>query len=110
MGPLTGRSAGYCAGSGRPGFVNPGGGCGMGWGRRRGGGWRHSYWATGMPGWMRAGAGVPQGVPSYMAPVAPAPEAERQILENQLTVLQAQLDAVRKRLDEVSTQAPEKKS
>jgi hypothetical protein len=23
MGPMTGRSAGYCAGAGRPGFANP---------------------------------------------------------------------------------------
>ena len=76
MGPMTGRAAGYCAGYGMPGFMNPiaGGGYGGygGWGRgygawgagfrggrgRRGGG-RNGYRATGLPGWTRAGMGLP---------------------------------------------------
>ena len=35
MGPMSGRAAGYCAGYGVPGFVNPGPGRGLGmaWGR-----------------------------------------------------------------------------
>jgi hypothetical protein len=41
MGPMTGRGAGYCAGFGQPGFVNPipgrgKFGFGFGWGRRYG--------------------------------------------------------------------------
>ena len=42
MGPMTGRGAGFCAGSPSPGYVNPYGGrylnrgFGMGWGRGRG--------------------------------------------------------------------------
>ena len=73
MGPMTGRAAGYCAGYGVPGFMNPipGGGYG-GWGRGYGawgagfwggrgrrGGWRNWYQATGLPGWTRAGMGLP---------------------------------------------------
>jgi len=62
---MTGRGAGYCAGGGAPGFVNPGAGGGRGggrgWGARGGwgGGWRHRNWfrATGLPGWMRGWAG-----------------------------------------------------
>lgn len=33
MGPMTGRAAGYCAGFGAPGYVNPGPGWGYGRGR-----------------------------------------------------------------------------
>lgn len=73
FGPMTGRAAGYCAGYGVPGFMNPipGGGYG-GWGRGygaggpgfwggrgRGRGWRNSYRATGLPGWPRAGMSPP---------------------------------------------------
>ncbi|NMC44151.1 MAG: DUF5320 domain-containing protein, partial [candidate division Zixibacteria bacterium] len=63
MGPMTGRGLGYCAGFGMPGYMNPapGRGFGMGFGRGRGfggggRGWRHWYYATGLPGWMRFGA------------------------------------------------------
>jgi len=56
MGPMTGRGAGYCAGYDRPGFANPWvggyGGRGFGGGGR---GWRNMYYATGLPGWARAG-------------------------------------------------------
>ena len=69
MGPMTGRAAGYCAGYSVPGYMNPipgrgfwGRGRGFGWfGRGRGGGrgWRNWYYATGLPGWQRAGMGLP---------------------------------------------------
>jgi len=61
MGPMTGRAAGFCAGYGVPGYMNPIGGRGF-YGRGafgRGRGWRNWYWATGMPGWARAGVGLP---------------------------------------------------
>lgn len=67
MGPMTGRAAGYCAGYAVPGFMNPTGGRGY-WGRGRGGGrgWRHWYYATGLPGWARGGMGYPAwGGPVY---------------------------------------------
>lgn len=63
QGPRTGRAAGFCAGNGLAGFANPAGGRGCGLGRGRGmGGQRHGgrryrnmFFATGLPGWMRAG-------------------------------------------------------
>lgn len=101
MGPMTGRAAGYCTGFGIPDFMNsiPGRGFGMGFGGR-GCGWRHRFYATGLPGWMRSGA-----FPSPMNPQAmsdkPDPEMEKQTLKNQFDVLQAQLDIVKKRLDDL---------
>jgi hypothetical protein len=52
-GPRTGRGLGYCSGYNRPGFTNPNpvfrGG--LGFGRRgMGRGWRHRFYATGIPG------------------------------------------------------------
>lgn len=101
MGPRTGRGAGYCSGSGAPGYANPGPGrgFGMGGGRGRGfggGGWgrRNMYYATGLPGWLRFG---PPGVPYQN----PDPETEKQILKTQADALQSQLDQIRKRLDDI---------
>jgi hypothetical protein len=94
MGRRTGRAAGYCAGYGVPGYANavPGRGFGMGFGRGRG--WRNMFYATGQPGWMRAG--------TYAAPY-PAfdPEMETQALKNQAQILKSQLDAIEKRISEI---------
>ena len=101
MGPKTGRAAGFCAGNDRPGFMNPAGG-GMGVGRGAGGGGgrgrgrRNMFLATGLPGWQRFGA----------AP-AVAPETETQLLREQVSALQAGLETVLRRLEELSA-APEK--
>jgi hypothetical protein len=55
-GAMTGRAGGYCAGYALPGFANPLPGHGMRFGGRGGGhGWRHWYYASGQPGWARAG-------------------------------------------------------
>ena len=87
MGPMTGRAAGYCAGYPVPGFMNPiprGGygawgrgfgawpvwGAGFLGGRGRRGGWRNWYWATGLPGWARAGMGLPAWGGRVWAPYA----------------------------------------
>ena len=82
MGPMTGRAAGFCAGYGMPGYMNPvaGRGFGMGFGRGRGfgggggRGWRNRFYATGLPGW--AGAGMPYGAP-YAMPYASVPQRSR---------------------------------
>ena len=53
FGPMTGRGMGWCAGANRgygPGRANMFGG-------GRGRGWRHRYYATGVPGWRRYGWG-----------------------------------------------------
>lgn len=55
FGSITGRGMGWCARPGRdygPGRANM-----SGWGRGRG--WRHRYYATGVPGWARYGSGGP---------------------------------------------------
>ena len=126
MGPMTGRAAGYCAGYPTPGFMNPVGGRGFfgggggfgggGWGRGFGGrGRRNRFYATGMPGWMRAGYGTPYpaaggyGMPSA-APfppygaygtAAPAPEGEIEMLKGQAEYLEDALDGIKKRIEEI---------
>lgn len=107
-GPMSGRAAGYCAGFGMPGYANPlpGQGFGMGFGRGRGAwgrgfggggrGWRHMYFATGLPGWARFGA-YPQPNPQV------DPETEKQALKNQAEALQLELDFIKKRLSEIET-------
>ena len=108
MGPMTGRAAGYCAGFGMPGYGNPapGRGLGMGYGRGRGffgrgfggggRGWRHWFWATGLPGWMRFGA--------YASPyLKPDPEMEKQALKNEAAALESEINAIKKRLSEIET-------
>ncbi|HPN74883.1 MAG TPA: DUF5320 domain-containing protein, partial [Candidatus Marinimicrobia bacterium] len=55
MGPMTGRAAGFCAGNNVPGYANPyiGRVFGGGMGRGRGRGFRHWFYATGLPRWAR---------------------------------------------------------
>lgn len=65
IGPMSGRGAGFCAGSEGSGSSDPvpGRGFGMRFGRGRGywgrgfhgGGWRQRFFAAGPPGWMRIG-------------------------------------------------------
>ena len=102
MGPMTGRAAGLCAGNSVPGYANPVGrrgffgfGRGRGFGMRGGGrGWRHWFYATGLPGWARTG---------YQAgfPAAPETESEQQTLKQQAQYLRDSLDAVNKRIEEL---------
>jgi hypothetical protein len=107
MGAMSGRAAGYCAGYGTPGFASPapgrrfGAGVGRGRGSAGGGrGWRHWFYATGLPGWMRFSGYT--AFPGYPAPYrTPDPETEKQALKNQADALQSQLDFVRKRLAEI---------
>ncbi|KUG24361.1 hypothetical protein ASZ90_005826 [hydrocarbon metagenome] len=111
MGPMTGRGAGYCAGFGVPGYMNKfgGRGFGMGFGRgagfggrgARGGGFgfRNRFYATGVPGWAWAGS-------TMSAPYQKIdPATEKQALNNQAEILKTELDAIKKRLDELNTEA-----
>lgn len=123
MGPMTGRAAGYCAGYGMPGYMNPVGGRGFGafgYGRGGGrGGWgrRNRFYATGLTGWQRAG----MGHPAYGAAVAPAPYAAAPIApvvtrEQQLDALKGQaeyfedaLEGIRKQIEELQAAVDAKK-
>ncbi len=102
IGPMTGRAAGFCAGFGVPGWANPlpGRTWGMGWGglggRGGGRGWRNRYYATGLPGWLRAG--LPSGA-AYAA--LPAPEQELAALKRQAEFLETALTNIRKRVQEL---------
>jgi hypothetical protein len=101
-GPLTGRSAGFCAGYGVPGFLNIGYGAGGAFfGGRGGRGWRNRFFATGVPGWQRfAGNPIPPGWPPFTAQsVTPQNELDvlreqAQYLENCLKEIQTRMEAL----------------
>ncbi len=118
-GPMTGRGAGICAGYDVPGDMNPafgrgfGGGRGRGFGRGfRGGGrgWRHQYYATGLPGWAR---GYDYPYPrSAVAPVdsgtvmnAKAAQAEELThLKEQARYFKGVLDDIERRVNDLQQQ------
>lgn len=113
MGPMTGRGMGYCAGFPTPGYMNPGfGGGWFGFGRGRGGGGRgrrNCYYATGLPGWARAGYGMPAyggyGMPAYgmYPPPQPNPEEESAMLKDQAEFLKQQLDDIQNRINDLES-------
>lgn len=124
-GPMTGRGAGSCAGYEVPGYANPALGRGFGGGRGRGlrgggRGWRHQFYATGLPGWAR---GNRMSYPNpEMAPFNPErsesaiqtqPE-EIASLKEQTTFLKEGIEDLERRLSELqmkdgnSSDAPQK--
>jgi hypothetical protein len=117
MGPMTGRAAGYCAGFGAPGYMNPMYGRGFGYGRGygrggRGGGrgWRNMFYATGLPGWMRAGA--PYGYWGPAAPYVPfelTRDQEVEALREQSKFLESSLEEVQRRISELEAGGKEGK-
>ena len=116
MGSMSGRAAGFCAGYSVPGYANPVGGRGNGFGFGRGGGWgrgggrgfRNRYYATGLTGWQRAttypAPGYAPEMPLYGQPAAATREQETEMLRGQSEYLQQQLSAVQKRLEEVEAE------
>lgn len=104
MGPMTGRAAGFCAGYPAPGYANKGPGRAFGRGFGRGAGFRRGFhaggfgrrnrfYASGMPGRGWYGG--------WNAPLA-SQETEQQALRSQAEYLQAELDAIKKRMDELN--------
>jgi hypothetical protein len=103
MGAMTGRRAGYCAGSAGLDYAFIGRRRGFGTGAGRGGGfrsasggrgWRNQYFATGLPGWMRSRP--------YGGPVGRADwPADQAALKRRSQVLQSELDAINKQLDDM---------
>lgn len=94
QGPMSGRRAGYCGGEEMPNYarVRPGQALGpAGWGGRgRGCGWRHRYWATGIPGWVTL-ADVP-------AQQEQSAEFEKETLHQKVKQLQQQMDLINAKL------------
>ena len=96
-GPMTGRGAGYCAGFSTPGFANQAGyggfgrGMGMGRGARVGGrggmgfGFRNRFYA-----------------PETMQTQPISADQEKDYLANEAKALENDLEAIKKRLDELS--------
>ncbi len=109
-GPETGRGADWCATSGTPGHASPPHGSreefagqwrrpGRGLARGRHG-WRNGCHATGLPGWARAGG--------QLGPTAlPDPAAEKEALQHRADALEAELEMIRKLLDETIRGATE---
>lgn len=114
MGAKSGRAAGYCAGFSVAGYTNSGSAENIRFALGRGHrgschGWRNMFYATGLPGCMRAG-NIPfaNGLGVQMSA---DPEAEIQALKNQADALQAELDAIRQRLHGMDSEtAAEKQS
>jgi hypothetical protein len=80
-----------------------------GWGGG-GRGWRHWYYATGLPGWARFGYAPAWGTPPYAAygaPYAPTMTREQEIemLQDQAKYFQDALDDIIKRIEELEQEA-----
>lgn len=75
-GPMSGRGMGFCAGYNVPGCMN-----GHGFGMHRG--YRHMFYATGVPGWARFGNAKDEK--SYL-------KAQAQYLEDQLKYIKDRLN------------------
>lgn len=111
-GPMTGRALGYCAGYPAPGYATAGPGYGRGAGGYGGGGYggggrgfRHRFWATGIPGWERAGYAPAYGPPAgYAPPVAPPPRNEAAALKAESEYLAGVLEDIRSRLAELESE------
>jgi hypothetical protein len=111
---MTGRGMGYCAGFSAPGTFNPIPGRGFwGWGRGSWGcgggrGWRHWYYATGLPRWARGGRGffpyAPRGT-SFAPPVTN--EQEMELLREQADYFNSALEDIKKRIDELGAKRKE---
>ncbi len=105
MGPLTGRGMGFCSGAGaypgrRQGFRPTRGGGAYGRGGR---GWRHVYYATGLPGWAR-GCGF-WGPPGRG--FAWTAEEEYNDLRDYAASLEEELRATRERMEALTREQPQ---
>lgn len=103
-GPMTGRTAGYCAGYNMPGYDNKVSGINfrLDWGRGRniGNGWGCNRRLKNSSGrffnWM------PRGRSYRAAFTEPRPETEKQFLQTRAQVLKSRLDEIKNRLDELT--------
>ena len=125
LGPMTGRSAGYCAGYPVPGYMNPIAGRGRGgFGLGRGGGRGRGFgrgWGRGFSGYGAAypyaygspyGYGAPYNATAYGGyPYAPdlAPQQEADMLKEQVKAMQDEIKAVNDHISELESAAKKKK-
>ncbi|HNV46683.1 MAG TPA: DUF5320 domain-containing protein [Spirochaetota bacterium] len=114
-GSKTGRGAGFCAGYGVAGFQNVGAGFGYGRGRGFGGGgyggggrgWRHVFYATGLPRWARGAYGN-QGWGGAVGYGEFTPEREMELLKTQSELFGKQIDVLNARIKELEELAAKK--
>jgi len=111
-GPMTGRAAGYCAGYSVPGFMNPIGGYGRGWGRGRGRGFGRG-WGRGFGrGWYVypppavGQPAYPQAYPPVAQPQSPKQEVAalenyQKALEAEKADLEQEMGGVKARIEEL---------
>jgi len=110
FGPMTGWGRGYCVAylgphpnrlglRGSPWYY--GGRFQGGLGRGRGRGWRHWYYATGLPGWARAQYSYPPFSPAWGNVPPPSPQEEVEMLKEQSEILKQQLEQIDKRIGEL---------
>jgi hypothetical protein len=110
---MTGRAAGFCAGYGVPGYMNPIGGRGYwGWGRRRGGGRGRGFgrgfgWARGGYGWPAWGEPIGYTYAPYPAPFAPTMTAEQELagLKQQAEYFQNTLDEIKEQIEQLEAES-----
>jgi len=97
QGPMTGGARGFCAVPFHGRYLPYGG---RFFGRGRGRGFRHWYWATGLPGWARAGYGylAPESW-AYPYPQGLTSQEERDILKEEARILKEQLADIQSRID-----------
>lgn len=102
QGSMTGRALGYCAGFSAPGYANSGfgRGFGMGAGRGMGRGRRNWFYQTGMPGWVRAG----YGIPAYGNPNMPANPVYALSKKEQLDYLKNEAENLKAALKDIDSQ------
>ncbi len=111
MGPMTGRAAGFCAGYPVPEYMNPVGGRGFGgrgrgfWGRGGGRGRRNRFYATGLPGWARAGQPAWDDVSYTPGMPTVRPEQELTGLKQQAEYFENVLDRINKRIEQLETES-----
>lgn len=99
---MTGRGAGYCSGSTVPGYMNPYGGRGSGRGYGFGSGYGRAY-GRGFGRGFGFGAGYGRGWAYGVVPPEPlTPQAEQELLNRQTELLESELRAIRKRLDDLN--------
>jgi hypothetical protein len=111
LGPMTGRAAGFCAGYGAPGYMNPVGGRGMGAGWGRGLGFGRGF-GRGLGRGFRAGWAGFRGVPAVhpaAVPYGAAPTAaqELDVLKGQARQFEEALEGIKSRIAELETDQQE---
>ena len=111
-GPMSGRGAGYCAGNDRPGFASSGMGYGRGFGRGAGFGRGYGRGMAYGPGRGQGrgmgydGPGFREPDPYYSRTVPvykePSPDEEKKYLEDVVKDLEAELENVKTRINELA--------